>query len=122
MTPEPYDDGACLSYSVLRVEKRGGDARTEGKRAYIGGGTVSRSVCRKEKMGAPKKPPMYLHIQIESGAHRVGRTPENVNIANWFAQRILKIPARSLTNVGGALSANSASSAPPSHLDRKSVV
>ena len=61
------------------VEKRGGDARTEGKRAYIGGGTVSRSVYRKEKMGAPKKPPTYLHIQIESGAHRVGRTPENVN-------------------------------------------
>lgn len=51
----------------------------EGKRAYIGGGTVSRSVYRKEKMGAPKKPPTYLHIQIESGAHRVGQTPENVN-------------------------------------------
>jgi hypothetical protein len=37
-------------------------------------------------------------------------------LANWFAQRISKIPARSLTNVDGALSANSASSAPPSHL------
>ena len=64
---------------INSVEKWGEDARMEGKRAYIGGGTVSRSVYRKEKMGAPKKPPMYLHIQIESGAHRVGRTPENVN-------------------------------------------
>ena len=64
---------------VLCVEKQGGDARTEGKRAYIGVGTVSRSVYRKEKKGAPNKPPTYLHIQIESGVHRVGRTPENVN-------------------------------------------
>ena len=53
--------------------------RTEGKRAYIGGGTVSRSVYGKEKMGAPKKPPTYLHIQIESGVHQAGQTPENVN-------------------------------------------
>ena len=67
------------SVTVIPVEKRGRDARMEGKRAYIGGGTVSRSVYRKEKMGAPKKPPTYLHIQIESGVHRVGQTPENVN-------------------------------------------
>ena len=51
----------------------------EGKQAYIGGGTVSRSVYRKKKMGVPKKPPMYLHVQIESGVHQVGQTPENVN-------------------------------------------
>ena len=72
---------ALLQYLLdCNVEKWGGDARTEGKQAYIGGGTVSKSVYRKEKMGAPKKPPTYLHIQIESGAHRVGQTPENVNM------------------------------------------
>jgi len=53
-------------------QRRGGDARTAGQRAYIGGGTGSRSVYRKEKMGAPKKPPMYLHVQTAGGAHRVG--------------------------------------------------
>jgi len=46
--------------------------RTAGQRAYIGGGTGARSVYRKEKMGAPKKPPMYLHVQTAGGAHRVG--------------------------------------------------
>ena len=51
----------------------------EGEWAYIGGGTMARSVYRKEKMGAPKKPATYLHIQIESGTHQVGRTLENVN-------------------------------------------
>ena len=37
-------------------------------------------------------------------------------LANWFAQRIPEILARSLTNIDGALSANSASSAPPANL------
>ena len=61
--------------------------RMEGEWVYIGGGTMARSVYRKEKMGAPKKPAMYPHIQIESGAHWVGWTPENVNnvfLLSWF--------------------------------------
>ena len=50
----------------------GGDTRTEGQRACIVGGTVTRSIYGKEKMGVPKKPPMYLHVQTAGGAHRVG--------------------------------------------------
>ena len=46
------------------VEKRGGDARTEGQRACIGGGTVTRGVYGKKRLGAAKKPPMYLHKQL----------------------------------------------------------
>ena len=76
---DPSGDLFSVLELLLGVEKRGRDMRMEGKQAYIGGGTVSRSVYRKEKMGAPKKPPTYLHIQIESGAHQVGQTPENVN-------------------------------------------
>ena len=45
------------------------------------------------------------------------RTMVNLQcLAIWFAHRISKILARSLTNVDDALSANSASSAPSSHL------
>ena len=61
------------------VEKWGEDARTKGQKAYIRGGTGWRSVQKKKKVGAPKKPPTQLQIQIGSGTHRVGRTPGNVN-------------------------------------------
>jgi len=54
------------------IGKQGGDVRAEGQTSDIGGGTGSRSVYGKEKMGVPKKPPMYLHIQTAGGAHRVG--------------------------------------------------
>ena len=54
-------------------------------------------------MGAPKKPPTYLHVQIESGAHQVGWTPENVNKEKMYSGSsiIIKIyPALSLA-IGG---------------------
>ena len=73
------------------VDKRDGDAKMEGQRTYIRDGTDQRSVYKKEKVGAPKKPPLtYLHVQIESGAHRVGRTPGNVNRRDGWVKGILR--------------------------------
>jgi len=46
----------------------------EGQWACIDGGTGARSVYMGKKMGAEKNPPMYLHVQIAGGAHRVGYT------------------------------------------------
>ena len=78
---------------IFLVEKRGGDAKTEGKRACIGGGTVTRSVYRKKRLGAAKKPPMYLHKQTAGGAHRVGCPTENV----WKMSTFLYILVHSVS-------------------------
>ena len=51
------------------VGKRGGDARTAGQRAYIGGGTGAKSIYQKKDWGQQRSPQcIYMNKQ------RVART------------------------------------------------
>jgi len=70
-------------------------------------------MCQWQVRPTSAGPAQRVYDSDYQNANKVSEFWVKFGLQCWFAQRISKISARSLTNVDRALSANSASSAPP---------